>query len=428
MFENFCGKRLLYLGGIPRAKYVVERAKKLGIYVIVVDLEPAESPAKKAADEAIFHDAKDVEWLADLCKEKHIDGIATGYIDFLLPVCRELSNRTGIPFYATDGMIQQSTDKLYFKQICEKYGVPVPKTYEIDLDNIEESARHLDYPVFIKPLDASGSRGASVCYKAENLKQSVDFAMSFSKRKEITVEDFLSGTEFILDYVIIDGKAQLMSMADRYATSERSKAINNPNLMVLPSKNIERYLKTIDEKVKGMFEGENYRDGIIFLQGYANEDKITFYEMGCRLGGTWPFVDEHFLKINPLDMMFSQTLTGHMVKPGTEITLDARFNGYSSIVYFLCSMKVGRIVKIEGLDEIRRMPEVVSTIEYYHEGDQINAHNLNDILLIAVHMVFDTFDELKEKTNRVYSLLKVINEEGESIVAPVIDIDSIEGY
>lgn len=428
MFEELSGKHLLYLGGIPRAKYVVERAKKLGIYVIVVDLEPEDSPAKKAADEAIYHDAKDVEWLVNLCKEKKIDGIATGYIDFLLPVCRELSDRTGIPYYATNGMILQSTDKLYFKQVCEKYDVPVPKTYEIDPDNIEESSKHLNYPVFIKPLDASGSRGASVCYKAEDLKQSVDFALSFSKRKEITVEDFLEGTEFILDYVIIDGKAQLMSMADRYATADRSKAINNPNLMLLPSKNIDRYLKTVDEKVKAMFKGENYKDGIIFLQGYASEERISFYEMGCRLGGTWPFVDEYFHRINPLDMMFNQTITGHMVRPGIEINIDARFNGCSSIIYFLSSMKEGKIARIEGLDEIKSMPEVVSVLEYYHEGDQINAHNLNDVLLIAVHMAFDSFDELKEKTNRVYSLLKVINGSGESIVAPVININNITGY
>ncbi|WP_298023070.1 hypothetical protein [uncultured Dysosmobacter sp.] len=428
MFEGLAGKRLLYLGGVPRARYVVDRAKKLGIYVIVVDLEAENSPAKAAADEAIYHNAKDVDWLVDLCKEKKIDGIATGYIDFLLPVCRELSDRTGIPYYATEGMILQSTDKLYFKRTCEKYGVPVPKTYEIDLKNIESSAKKLSYPVFVKPRDASGARGASVCYKAEDLKGAVDFALSFSKRKVITVEEFLEGTEFILDYIIIDGKAQLMSMADRYSTSDRGKAINNSNLMLLPSKNIDRYLETVDPKVKAMFEGEKYKDGIIFLQGYVNENYISFYEMEGRLGGTWPFVDEYFHKVNPLDMMFNQTITGHMIDPGTELTIDARFDGCSSIIYFLSNAKEGKISKIEGLNEIKSMPEVVSVLEYYHEGDVINAHNLNDVLLIAVHMAFRSYEEMKEKTNYVYSTLKIFDENRNSLIAPVIDIDSIKGY
>ena len=96
MFEELKGKKLLYLGGIPRAKYVVSRARKLGIYVIVADYDP-NSPAKQVADEGVLVNAVDVDALEALCKEKHIDGVMSGYLDIMLPVLCELSKRLNLP-------------------------------------------------------------------------------------------------------------------------------------------------------------------------------------------------------------------------------------------------------------------------------------------------------------------------------------------
>ena len=425
-FEELKGKRLLYLGGIPRARYVVSRARKLGIYVIVADYDP-KSPAKKIADEAVLVNALDVDALETLCKEKHIDGVMTGYADILLPICYELSQRLGIPYYATADMLRASTDKEFFKELSERYEVPVPKTYHVGKDEVREKAKSLNYPVFMKPLDGSGSRGASACYKEEDFEKQYKYALSFSKKGIVTVEDFLQGTEFILDYLLIDGEPYLASLADRYSVDSRPAAVNHPNLMVMPSKYLDKYYEEVDPKVCNMFKQAGFKDGVIFLQGYA-EKRITFYEMGCRLGGTWPYIDEYFHGVNPMDMLFNHALTGKMLNEPQSAKISARFNGKGAVIYFLSQYKEGDIDKVEGVEDVLLLPYVVAVMQYYKAGDHFTLGTLTDVLFLAVHLVADDITQLKEYINKVYELVGYFDKDGKSLLSPVYDVEKLKGY
>ena len=425
MFEELKGKKLLIVGGIQRTCAIVNRAHELGIYVYVADFDP-DSPAKKIADESALIDAKDVDKLTEYCQVNNIDGITTAYVDFLLPVCMEVGRRIGKPFYADELMIKLSTDKVAFKEYCEKYSVPVPKTYDISAENYKEKAKMIDYPVFLKPTDASGSRGADICYNYDDFCRKMDYALTFSKKKEVTVEDYLSGTEFILDYIIIDGEVYMLSMADRFTCEGRPVAINHPNLMVLPSVNLDKYYKSVDPKVKNMFRELGFKNGIVFLQGYVNGEKITFYEMGCRLGGTWPYIDEVFSGYNPLDLLMSHALTGKMlpdtVKPST---ITPFFNGIASVIYFVATSGEGEIAKITGLDELKIMPEVATTLQYYWEGDSFKLGTLTDVLFLAVHLTAPDYDTLNKAMEKIYSTVDFKDSDGNSLISSVIHLDNV---
>ena len=421
------GKKLLYLGGIPRARYVVERARKMGIYVIVADyLE--NNPAKEVADEAALIDALDIDKLEELCRMNKVDGIFSGYVDIILPCWKELCRRLQLPCYIEDRMLFAATDKVFFKELCKEYNLPVPQTYYIDKNNIEQSAKELVYPVFIKPLDASGSRGADVCLTPEEFSKKYKYALSFSKKGFVTVEDFLQGTEFILDYMLINGRPYLASMADRYTNEGHSAAINCCNLMIFPSRHLERYIKDVHPLVCNMFSKENFRNGVIFLQGYAS-NSIHFYEMGCRLGGTWPYIDEYFHNVNPLDMLFRHALTGEMLLDDDDAdNITARFNGNAAVIYFMAKKNEGTIKTVRGLDEVKKMKYVVSILEYYKSGDHFSIGTLTDVLILGVHLVADNFKQLKERVNEIYSLVDYLDESDESVLSPRYDINQLEQY
>lgn len=425
MFSELKGKKLLILGGIQRTCAIVKRAQELGVYVIVADFDP-NTPAKKIANEAVLIDAKDVDKLVDYCLANNVDGITTAYVDFLLPVCMEVGKRIGKPFYADELMIKLSTDKIAFKEYCEKYDVPVPKTYDVNAENYKKAAKNINYPVFLKPTDASGSRGADICYDYEDFCKKFEYALSFSKKKEVTVEDYLNGTEFILDYILIDGEPYMVSMADRFTSKGRPVAINHPNLMILPSVNLEQYYKVVDPKVRRMFKGLGFKNGVIFLQGYTKGDKITFYEMGCRLGGTWPYIDEVFQGYNPIDMLVSHALTGKMLPEEADpSSISPFFKGLASVIYFIATSGEGKIAKITGLDEIKQMPEVATTLQYYWEGDYFKLGTLTDILFLAVHMTASSYEELNKAMEDVYSKIDYLDENGNSLMSPVIHMDAV---
>lgn len=424
MFRGLKGKRLLYLGGIKRAAYVVERARELGIYVVVADYNE-DSPAKLVANEGLLVDATDVEAITEVCLKHNIDGILTGYADILLPICKEVAENVGIPFYATEEMLEAATNKAYFKEMCEKYNVPVPRSYD---QNVLQRYEELEYPVFIKPHDASGSRGADVCMNSNEFLKKYEYALSYSKKKTVAVEEFLFGTEFILDYLLIDGEPRLLSMADRYTISGRGAAINSCNLMILPSKYLNQYSTDIDLRVKEMFTSMNFKDGLIFLQGYANDNKIAFYEMGCRLGGTWPYVDEYFMGLNPMDALFSHSLTGKMLPVDCSVDISPFFKGKAAIIYFLSNRPEGKIHKIHGVEKLKEYSWVVNVMQFYDEGDSFDMERQTDVRFLSVHLVANDFDELKKRVSEIYSIIDFCDETGESLLMQVYDINTIEGY
>ena len=73
-------KKILVLGGTAQQIKLVEAAKQMGVYTIVVDYLN-DSPAKKVADEAYLYDVKDVDGIVELCRRKKVDGVICGYID-----------------------------------------------------------------------------------------------------------------------------------------------------------------------------------------------------------------------------------------------------------------------------------------------------------------------------------------------------------
>ena len=157
------GKRLLLLGGGSMMKEVVIRAKLLGVYTLVMGLDLDMDEAKALCDKPIYGNARDVDEVVNVCKKEKIDGITTGYVDILLQTCHDACERLGLPYYANNELIDVTTNKTQFKEVCKKYGIPVPEAYNISDINSKEQLKAIEYPVFIKPVDASGSRDAAIC-------------------------------------------------------------------------------------------------------------------------------------------------------------------------------------------------------------------------------------------------------------------------
>lgn len=423
MFDNLAGKKLLILGGIPRTCFLVKRAKMMGVYVIVADFDE-NSPAKKIADEAILVDATDVNALTKYCKEYGVDGVTTAFVDFLMPVCLEVAKNCGMPCYMTETMIKVSTDKNAFKKMCNEYDVPVPKSFEIIPENLTNEALDLPYPVFVKPFDGSGSRGANVCYNSKEFESSYKEALKWSKKGGAVVEQYLTGTDIGLDYLLIDGEPYLLSMWDRLVTDGRPSAINHADLQILPSRYLKKYSDDLDGKVRKMFKSMGFNNGIIFLQGYANDKGITFFEMGCRLGGTWCFIDEHYIGANPIDMLIHHALTGKMVNDITKLSLNPDFYGKAAVMSFISGPKEGKIDNFKGVEEIAKMPEAVCVWPLFKEGDTYKT--LSDTAFLRLQLVSDDYSKLKSCINHIYSLIEISDSKGNSLLSPFYNTEKLD--
>jgi biotin carboxylase len=164
MNEEFNDKRLLILGGSRISCEIVKRARNMGIITGVTDWYPLEySPAKREADEAYDVSTSDIESMVKLVRDKKFDGVITGFTDSVLPYYAEICDVVGLPAYGTKEQFEIFTDKDKYKRLMRAFDIPTIPDYEVDINKFEETTADIEYPVIVKPLDGSGSRGVSIC-------------------------------------------------------------------------------------------------------------------------------------------------------------------------------------------------------------------------------------------------------------------------
>ena len=420
--KEFEGKKLLVLGGFTLACDIIRAAQNMGAYVIAADYNP-ESPAKDIADKFALISTLDIDALEKFCHEEGVDGVTTGFVDILLKPCYELCHRLGLPCYMTPKMIEVSTNKVEFKTECNKYGVPVPQTYLVGGEITEEIYQKINYPVFVKPLDSSGSRGAGVCNNREELDARFEEALSYSVSHNAIIEDYITGREFLLDYIAVDGEFRLLSMFDRYMTPDRGSAVNYSNISITPSKAIDKYLAEINDKVIAMFKGLVFKDGVLFMQGYFDGQKITFFEMGCRLGGSYYNHQRACLGHNAIDMVVRYALSGKMTNDISSIPVDvAKYKGkYALDCDYLLKGSNETVAKIVGLEEIRKMNCVVEIQQFHDVGYHYVKDRTVDKCIVDIEIVCDSKEEVIEKVNYLNHTFDVLNENGETLLITKLD-------
>ena len=426
--KEFEGKKLLILGGIKYECDIVEHAKKMGAYTIVADYD-TDSPAKKIADRAVLIDATDVDAIVDFCRKEKIDGITTGFVDILLPGWIKMCKKLNLPCYVTSKMLSMSTDKVDFKNTCEQYGVSVPKTFFVGKELKQELLDSIKYPVFVKPLDASGSRGCGVCNDADEVKAQFADAISYSPTDTGIIEEYLKGREFLLDYIGVDGEFRLVEMFDRYMGRDRSSARNFSNVSLAPSFAIDQYYATVDEKVRSMFKKLGFMNGLIFLQGHIDGDKITFYEMGCRLGGSFFDLEQACLGMNAVDMIIRHALTGKMVESIDTIPdRAAKFKKFAAVNNFLLAGGNETIAHIKGIEEAKQLPSYITAIQYREEGLYYVQDSIVDKPVISFYFTGDNLAEIKKGISYLNSVFEVTNGVGKSLLMEKIDPEELEEY
>ena len=414
---RFKGKKLLILGGVKLACDIVKSAQRMGAYVVVADYNE-DSPAKQIADEGVMINAMDVDAIIEYCQQSRIDGVTTGFVDILLKPCYEVCKRLGLPCYMTPKMIELSTNKVSFKEACDMFNVPVPQTYLVGNKIPKDVYMKIQYPVFVKPLDSSGSRGAGVCYNHYELNERFDEAVSYSASGNAIIEDYITGREFLLDYIAVGGEYRLLSMFDRHMTEDRGSAVNYSNISISPSKYLDMYYSTVNDNVVQMFKALGFTDGVLFMQGYCTDERIVFFEMGCRLGGSYYNHQRACIGYNALDMIVICSLTGKMTECIDEIPIEvARYNGkYALDCNYLLKGSGETIAEIRGLDEIKAMPCCVELQQFHDVGYHYVKDRTVDKPIANAEIVVNSREEVIEKVNFINKTFDVVNADGESLL------------
>ena len=412
-------KKLLIIGANPETISLIEKAKLMGIKTYVTDYNKM-TYAKKFADVSCDVDGMDVDGLVVLVKKEHIDAVLVGVAEALIPTYCKVCEVLDYPCFASMEQFEIMISKDNFKNTCRKYHVPVVPEYSLDeIDKIE-------YPVIVKPVDSSSSKGISICQNREQLDAAIEKALSFSFRKKILIEKYMDGLEVIIYYVIQDGNPIMVAMCDRYTSKEQKGITQLPSAYIFPSKHMERYKAEVDEHVKNMLRGMHVQNGVLFLQSFIENGSVYIYEPGFRLNGA----QEHMIVseltgIDAKELLINYAFTGKMSEKNVADRADPYFH-HMVACKLSPLVKEGKIGKITGVEKIRRFNGVVAVNPNYEDGEVVAGLGTQRQMAANIFIVAPTMELLKERVDAVIENFHVTDENGENMLLKPFDTKIIE--
>ena len=405
------GKKLLVLGGSASNVQLVHFARQMGAFVIVADNRENDRPGKDAADEAIIISTDDYEALCDYIKENHIDGVATGAGEWNVVNAMRLCKKAGLPYYADEHLWNICQDKRHFKDCCIKYNVPTVPEF-----SIHNKPQPKDYPVIVKPVDGCSSRGITICQNEGELNKAITHALSLSESTDVIIEKYIDNGGVTIDakYVVVDGKCYLEALGERYVLDGGLITA----ISFYPSSLIDRYMEKVNPNVQKMFEALGYKNGVFFFQAIPDGYEIYVYEMGLRVSGGMIYnMTEAVGCNNAMMMLIHHSLTGRMCEPEDLKMIDPYFKGRVACTVSL-PLRVGTIAHIEGLDEVKAMPEVVDVTVYYGVGHKCEQRHINtlDQLLGRVMVIGNDRQSLFHTISKIRAVVKVTDDENRDLI------------
>lgn len=424
MNSNLKGKRLLILGGMRFSCEIVNKAKEMGIYTLVADYNNIDdSPGKQIADEAVDLSVVDVNAVVNYVKRHDIDGILVGFNDMLLPFYAEICEKTGLPCYGTKEQFELFISKDKYKALCRQFDVPTIPEYDINDENII-------FPVLVKPVDSSGSRGITICHNRQDMEQAVSIGKRASKTGKVLIERYMEGREVTVFWTFQDGNYYLSALANRHVKyNQGTDVIPLPVGYTFPSVFLPKYRVEVEENCKQMFRHLGLKDGMMFMQCKVENGTCYVYDIGYRLTGSLEYkILERVCGYNPLEMMIEFALTGKMGDNSIAGKAIPEFKTPAFNVSCLCAP--GTIKAITCIECVRAMPEVVDVVMAHVPGETITKQMRGLLAQITVRVLgtVASKEKLFPTMQRIDSTIHIFNDRGEDILLPGIEYGDIEGY
>lgn len=368
-------KKLMILGASVLQIPAIIEAKKMGIYVIVVDMNP-NAEGFSYADKKIVVSTTDTQRVLEVAKENDIDGIITIASDrpmrTVAKVAEEL-NLIGID----EKTAVNATNKSKMRDALKKYSVPIPMYFSVDdyeqyLEAIKK-IRNKNYKCIIKPADNSGSRGIRLIenYEEKELEKVYKYCKENSNSGSLVVEEFMQGPEVSVETISYKGVCHVIQVTDKITTGSPyfvEMGHNQPSSLDL--KTIEKIKKVAIDANKAI----GIKDGPSHTEIKVTKDGPKIVELGARLGG-----DNITTHLVPYSTGVNMVEACINIALGKEIDIRKKFDKASVARYKKCD--IGKIIKIEGIEDAKKI------------------HGIKNVKI--VHGVGEESREIKNSNDRV---------------------------
>ncbi len=399
-------KKILMLGGAMQQIPAIKKAKELGFYTITCDYLP-ENPGHKFADEYHNVSTTDKEAVLALAQALQIDGIVAYASDPAAPTAAYVSEKMGLPGNPYES-VEILTHKDLFRDFLKENGFFTPQAggYK-SLEEAQADIDRFNFPVMVKPVDSSGSKGVVKIFSKDELKDAVEEAFSYSRMKRIVIEEFVQkkGYQVSGDGFSVDGKLVFTSYGNELYSGKGTReyvALGEfwPSLLTPEMKD------KVDGELQKLITALGMKTCAYNIEVIIDEhDNVLILELGPRNGGS--YIPQLIQYATGVDLV-EYTILGAVGEDCSALKMEPTVGCFSNyMIYSTVSGKYREIWFEESFKE-KNLLEVHCT---YKPGDEVTAyqnttHSLGTILFRA-----DSIEEMMEITADMHSYYRVVVEE-----------------
>lgn len=396
-------KKLLLLGGSAQQVIAIETAKKLGYYTILCDYL-TDNPGQYVADKFFLESTTDKEKILQIAENEKIDGIVAYASDPAAPTAAYVAEKLGLP---TNPYISVETlcNKDKFREFLKNNGfnTPLAKGFA-DKESAIQSIDKFSFPVIIKPVDSSGSKGATVLKSKDGFEEAVDFAFSFSREGRIVIEEFIEKYHPYLiggDIFISDGNVVMWGLMNCHRDSRVNPLV--PVGKSYPPTISNEYLNAIKSTLQTMIDKLGIKNGAMNVELVVDNRGRAFpIDVGPRNGGNMiPDLLGYIFNVDVVEMTIKAAM-------GEMSALDINEPKPYYATHNLHSAENGIYDHIEYLPELEKY--IIRKCEYKKPGDEVEYFDNASKALGILFLKFDSDEQMTDILDRVTTMYKVVLE------------------
>ncbi len=273
-------KKIAIIGASYLQLPLIRKAKKMGLITHVFAWK-ANDVGEKEADYFYPISIIEKEEILKKCIEVHIDGICSIASDLAIITVNYVAQNMGLVSNDFNCTVK-STNKHFMRKCFEENNDPSPKSILVDsIDDLNQ--KNLVYPLIVKPIDRSGSRGITKVFNDSELIFAIEKAKHVGFDKKALVEEYADGQEYSVESISWNGIHTILTVTKKYTTGSPNfietghlEPADISDILFIKTKNtINHALNSL-----GIKYGASHSEIKIDTKG-----NIKLIEIGGRMGG-----------------------------------------------------------------------------------------------------------------------------------------------
>lgn len=343
-------KKIMILGASILQLPAIQKARKMGLQVVVVDMNPEAIGFRE--DGVIKEVISTIDTLAviETAKRHRIDGVMTLASDMPMQTVAAVAKEMGLVGIKNDTALK-ATNKVFMRKALREHNVPIPMFFRVsnrgEYLNAVKAIQEANCRCIVKPADNSGSRGINLLtdFERDTIENAYIYGKHFSGTGDLVVEEFMEGPEVSVETLSLNGVCYVIQITDKLTTGE-------PYFVEMGHSQPSQLPKEAKKKIEGVAIAANHAIGIDSGPSHT-EIKVTkegpkIVEIGARLGGDC--ITSHLV---PLSTGVDMVECCIKIALGEKPDIKKRFNKAAAIRYF--DVNYGTIRDIRGIEEAKKV-------------------------------------------------------------------------